>query len=46
MGDYTAYVMGAWGVSALVLGGLAADTLLRARRWRQEAQRRDAEPGR
>ncbi len=45
MGDYTAFVAAAWGVSALVLTGLAADTLLRARRWRRRAERREAEPG-
>ena len=38
---YAPYIWGAYGVTALVLGGLAADTLLRARRWRREAEARD-----
>ena len=38
-GRYAAYVWSAYAVSALVLAGLAADTLLRARRWRRRAER-------
>jgi len=44
MGDYAPFVLGSWGVSALVLGALAADTLLRARRWRRAAQAREDQP--
>ena len=36
---YAAYVWGAYAISALVLAALAADTLLRARRWRRRAER-------
>lgn len=43
-GDYTAYVAAAWGVSALVLAALVADSLARARRWRRAAERREREP--
>jgi heme exporter protein CcmD len=44
MEGYFVYVAAAWGVSALVLAGLVADSLLRARRWRRRAAERDAEP--
>jgi heme exporter protein CcmD len=36
-GAYAPYVWGAYGVSAVVLLALVADTLLRARRWRRAA---------
>lgn len=42
--SYMPFVVAAWGVSALVLGALAADTLLRARRWRRAAQEREQDP--
>lgn len=45
METYLPFVAAAWGVSALVLGGLAADTLLRARRWRRAAERAEVERG-
>ena len=45
MGDYAAFVTAAWAISAIVLGGVTLETLLRARRWRRRAERRDAEPG-
>ncbi|HEY3813386.1 MAG TPA: heme exporter protein CcmD [Caulobacteraceae bacterium] len=32
MGKYAMYVWPAWGLSVLVLAGLVADTLMRARR--------------
>jgi heme exporter protein CcmD len=38
---YAVYVWGAYGLSALVLGGLVGDSLLRARRWRRAADARD-----
>ena len=37
---YAAYVWAAYGLSAGVLVLLAADTLLRARRWRRAAETR------
>ena len=37
-GRYAAYVWGAYGISAVVLVAAAADTLLRARRWRRAAE--------
>lgn len=37
---YAAYIWPAYALSAGVLVLLAADTLLRARRWRREAERR------
>ncbi|HEX8570339.1 MAG TPA: heme exporter protein CcmD [Caulobacteraceae bacterium] len=41
-GEYGAYVWSAYAVSAVVLVALAADTLLRARRWRRAAEKADA----
>ena len=40
-GEYGVYVWASYGVSALVLVALAADTLLRARRWRRAAEKAD-----
>lgn len=40
-GRYATYVWAAYGVSALVLLAAAVDTLLRARRWRRAAERRE-----
>ena len=40
-GRYAAFVWPAYGVSALVLLALVADTLLRARRWRRRAERNE-----
>ena len=39
MGKYGAYVWPAYGISALVLLGLIADTLIRSARWRRRAER-------
>jgi heme exporter protein CcmD len=39
LGKYAAFVATAYGVSALVLGALVLDSLWRARRWRQAAER-------
>lgn len=41
-GKYAVYVWPAYGASALVILGLVADTLLRARRWRRAAERKRA----
>ena len=43
MGAYAAFVWPAWGISALVLGALAARALLAARRWSAELKRLEAE---
>jgi heme exporter protein D len=37
-GKYAPYVWSAYAVTALILGGLVADTLARARRWRRAAR--------
>jgi heme exporter protein CcmD len=37
---YAAYVCAAYGLSALVVGWLVVDSLLRARRWRRAAEAR------
>jgi heme exporter protein D len=39
MGEYAAYVWPAWGISAVVLAGLAARALFAARRWKAELKR-------
>jgi len=39
-GKYVAFVATAYGVSAIVLGGLVVESLWRARRWRKAAERR------
>jgi heme exporter protein CcmD len=41
MGKYAFYVLGAYGVSAAVIGLMILDTLLRARRWRAEVRKRE-----
>ena len=38
-GTHAPYIWAAYGLSGSVLLGLVADTLLRARRWRREAER-------
>ena len=43
MGKYAAFVWPAWGISALVLGALAARALLAARRWSAELKRLEGE---
>ncbi len=39
MGKYAAFVWPAYAVTVVILGGLIADSLARARRWRREAER-------
>jgi len=39
MGKYAFYVWTGWGLTALILGALVADTLARARRWAREIER-------
>ena len=43
MGAYAAFVWPAWGISAVVLAGLALRALLAARRWSAELKRLEAE---
>lgn len=42
-GKYAVYVWPAFALTAAVFGWMIADSLLTARRWRAEAQRRQAE---
>ena len=46
-GRYAAYVWPAFAISALVIAWMVVDSLMRARRWRREAQRLEdaARPG-
>ena len=39
MGKYALFVWPAYAVTAVILAWLILDTLLRARRWRREAER-------
>lgn len=41
-GRHAVYVWAAYGASAAVLLALVADSLLRARRWRRAAERRES----
>jgi heme exporter protein CcmD len=41
MGKYAFYVVGAYAVSAVVIGLMILDTVLRARRWRADVRRRE-----
>ena len=43
---YAAFIWPAYGVTALVFAWMIFSTLLRARRWRREAERRAAEKDR
>lgn len=45
VGRYAAFIWPAYGLSVLVIGALVADTLLRSRRWRRLAEKRDAVRG-
>jgi heme exporter protein CcmD len=40
-GHYAAYVMPAWGLSALVLLAMTVDSLRRASKWRRAAKARE-----
>ncbi len=42
LGKYAVYIWPSYIATVLVIGGLAADTLLRARRWKREVERREA----
>jgi heme exporter protein D len=39
-GEYGFYIWTAYGLSAVVIGWLVADSLMRARRWRRAAEAR------
>ena len=41
-GKYAVYIVPSYLISAAVIGALIADTLLRARRWKREAERLQA----
>lgn len=41
-GKYAIYIVPAYLISAAVIAALVADTLLRARRWKREAERLQA----
>ena len=43
MGKYAVYVWPVYAITAAVLVWMVADSLLRARRWRREAQRLEQE---
>ncbi|HEY2659155.1 MAG TPA: heme exporter protein CcmD [Caulobacteraceae bacterium] len=42
-GKYAVFVWSAYGLSALVFLGLIVSSLMGARRWRREVERREAE---
>jgi heme exporter protein D len=44
VGRYAVFVWPAYAISALVLVALVVDSLLRARRWKREAERPREEP--
>lgn len=46
MGRYAAFVWPAWGLSAIVLAGLAARALIAARHWAAELKRLEDAPNR
>ena len=43
MSPYAAFVWPAWGISAVVLGGLVVRAVVVARRWKAELDRLEAE---
>ncbi len=43
-GKYAPFVWTGYALTALVLGGLVADSLARARRWRRAAEGRGGQP--
>ena len=42
LGKYAFYIWPSYVATVLVIGALAVDTLLRARRWKREVERREA----
>ena len=45
LGKYALYILPPYIVSLLAIAGVAADSLLRARRWKREVERREAAKG-
>lgn len=45
LGKYAVFILPAYGISILVLGGLLVDSLLRSRKWRREVEAREADRG-
>ncbi len=43
MSPYAAFVWPAWGLTVVILGGVAARAVLSARRWKAELKRLEAE---
>ena len=43
LGKYAIYILPAYGIAALVIGVMTAETLLRARRWKREVERLEAQ---
>ena len=43
MGKYAVFVWPAYAVTAVVLAAMIADSLARARRWRRQVERREAD---
>ncbi|HEY4029590.1 MAG TPA: heme exporter protein CcmD [Caulobacteraceae bacterium] len=42
LGKYAVYIVPAYAITALVIGVMIADTLLRAGRWKREVEKREA----
>ena len=42
LGKYAFYIVPPYVISAVVIGALIFDTLLRARRWKREVEKREA----
>jgi heme exporter protein D len=42
LGKYAIYIVPAYAITALVIAVMAAETLLRTRRWRREVERLEA----
>ncbi len=41
-GKYAAYIVPAYAITAAVIAAMVVDTLLRARRWKREVEKREA----
>ena len=42
LGKYAIYIVPAYAITAVVICAIIADTLLRARRWKREVEKREA----
>jgi heme exporter protein CcmD len=45
LGKYALYILPPYIISILAIAGMAADSLLRARRWKREVERRESARG-